>query len=116
MIRIMQYGDIPDSEIFARADYASNAEDAVAAIIKRVREEGDKALLEYTREFDGAHLEALPVSEEEMEEALSLVEPEFLRILHRAAEHIRHFHRAQVRSSFMINDRPGVRDVCEGRA
>ena len=108
MIRILQYGDIPDSEIFARADYAGNVEDVVSAIIRRVREEGDAALFEYTRQFDGAELESLKVTEEEMQGALSLVEPEFLRILQRAAENIRHFHSAQVRNSFVINDRPGV--------
>lgn len=108
MIRILQYGEIPDEEIFARADYASHVEDAVAAIIKRVREEGDQALYDYTRQFDGVMLDSLIVTEEEMQEALSLIEPEFLQILQRAAENIRHFHSAQIRSSFILNDRPGV--------
>lgn len=108
MIRILQYGQIPDEEIFARADYAANVEDAVAQIIRTVREEGDEALFAFTKKFDGVELSDLKVSEEEMQEALSLVEPEFLRILKRAAERIRRFHSAQVRNSFVINDTPGV--------
>ncbi len=108
MIRILQYGQIPDEEIFARADYAANVEDAVAQIIRTVREEGDEALFAFTKKFDGVELSDLKVSEEEMQEALSLVEPEFLRILKRAADRIRRFHSAQVRNSFVINDTPGV--------
>jgi len=108
MIRILQYGQIPDEEIFARADYAANVEDAVAQIIRTVREEGDEALFAFTKKFDGVELSDLKVSEKEMQEALSLVEPEFLRILKRAADRIRRFHSAQVRNSFVINDTPGV--------
>ena len=108
MIRILQYGQIPDEEIFARADYAANVEDVVSAIIQKVREEGDEALFAFTKKFDGAELASLKVSREEMDEAISLMEPEFLRILERAAANIRRFHSAQVRNSFVINDTPGV--------
>ena len=108
MIRILQYGQIPDEEIFARADYAANVEDAVASIIQKVREEGDEALFAFTKKFDGADLTSLKVTQEEMDEALSSEEPEFLRILERAAKNIRRFHSAQVRNSFVINDTPGI--------
>ena len=108
MIRILQYGQIPDEEIFARADYAANVEDVVSAIIQKVREEGDEALFAFAKKFDGAELTSLQVSREEMDEAISLMEPEFLRILERAAANIRRFHSAQVRNSFVINDTPGV--------
>lgn len=108
MIRILQYGQISDEEIFARADYAANVEDAVSAIIQQVREEGDEALFAFTKKFDGADLTSLRVSQEELEEALSMMEPEFLRVLERAAANIRRFHSAQVRNSFVINDTPGV--------
>ena len=108
MIRILQYGQIPDEEIFARADYAANVEDAVASIIQKVREEGDEALFAFTKKFDGADLTSLKVTQEEMDEALSSEEPEFLRILERAAKNIRRFHSAQVRNSLVINDTPGI--------
>ena len=108
MIRILQYGQIRDEEIFARADYAANVQEPVAAIIRKVREEGDEALFAFTKKFDGADLTSLRVSREEMDEAISLMEPEFLRILERAAANIRRFHSAQVRNSFVINDTPGV--------
>jgi len=112
MIRILQYGQIPDEEIFARADYAANVEDAVASIIQKVREEGDEALFAFTKKFDGADLTSLKVTQEEMDEALSSEEPEFLRILERAAKNIRRFHSAQVRNSFVINAASGFVILC----
>ena len=108
MIRIMKYGEIPDSEIFARTIPTSNVEDIVTQIIANVRANKDKALLEYTERFDKARLTSLKVSPEEMEEALSLVDEEFLRILRRAADRIRRFHSAQVRNSFILNDESGI--------
>ncbi|MBQ9033031.1 MAG: histidinol dehydrogenase, partial [Parasporobacterium sp.] len=108
MIRILNYGELPDSEIFARNNPTANVEDVVTEIIQNVRERKDQALLEYTERFDGARLTSLKVSGEEMQQALQSVEPEFLRILQRSAANIRKFHSAQVRSSFIINDQPGI--------
>ena len=108
MIQIMKYGQVPNTEIFARVSPTVNVEEVVAGIIADVRQNGDRALLEYNRKFDGAQLTQLQVSEEEMEEALSLVAPEFLEILNKAAENIRAFHSRQVRNSFVITDRPGI--------
>ncbi|MBO6055088.1 MAG: histidinol dehydrogenase [Oscillospiraceae bacterium] len=108
MIRIMKYGQVPNSEIFARAVSAADVSGAVSGIIADVRARGDQALLDYTARFDGARLDALQVSPAEMDQALSEVEPEFLRILNTAAENIRAFHSHQVRSSFVINEKNGV--------
>lgn len=108
MIRIMEYGKIPNSEIFARVIPQADVEDAVAQIISTVRAEGDQALFDYTRRFDGAELASLAVTREEMEEAFQMVEPEFLEILEEAAENIRAFHEKQVRNSFVITERSGV--------
>lgn len=108
MIRILKCGEVSNSEIFAREIPTVNVEDAVAAILKNVRENGDSALKEYTLKFDGSRLSDITVSKEEIEEALKLVEPEFLEILKKAAANIRRFHSHQVRSSFIINDEEGV--------
>ncbi len=108
MIKILQYGEVKNEEIFARAVPAVNVEGIVADIINTVRAQGDRALFAYTEKFDGAKLSSLTVSAEETEEALSLVEPKFIGILERAAANIRKFHARQVRNSFIINDTPGV--------
>lgn len=108
MIKIMKYGQVPNSEIFARVSPTFNVEQIVADIIANVREKGDKAVLEYNKKFDKADLTALLVSQEEIDEAFATVEPEFLSILQQAAENIRNFHAKQVRNSFVIADKPGI--------
>lgn len=108
MIKIMKYGQVPNSEIFARVMPGANVEDIVADIIANVRANGDKALFEYTEKFDKAHLTSLKVTDEEIDEALKSMDPEFTRILNRAAANIRKFHSRQVRNSFIINDEPGI--------
>ncbi len=108
MIKIMRYGQVPNSEIFARVMPGANVEDIVADIIANVRANGDKALYEYTEKFDKAHLTSLKVTDEEIDEALKSIDPEFMRILNRAAANIRKFHSRQVRNSFIINDEPGI--------
>ena len=108
MISILKYGEVKDEEIFARTLPTDNVSDAVAEILTAVRQEGDKALLAFEKRFDGAALSSLLVSEEEIRQALALVEPEFLEILKEAAANIRAFHEKQKRTSFLINDRPGV--------
>ncbi|MBO4938522.1 MAG: histidinol dehydrogenase [Oscillospiraceae bacterium] len=107
MIKIMNYGDVPNSEIFARENIAANVEGVVAEIIANVRENGDAALYEYAAKFDKAKLQSLEVSQAEIDEAFAAVEPEFLDILKEAAANIRFFHEKQVRNSFVIN-RDGV--------
>ena len=107
MIKIMNYGQVPNAEIFARENLSANVEDVVADIIADVRKNGDKALLAYAAKFDKAQLSSLEVTREEITEALSQVEPEFLDILREAAANIRCFHEKQVRNSFVVN-RDGV--------
>ena len=108
MIKILKYGEVANSEIFSRVVPSVNVEDIVADIIKNVRQNGDKAVLEYCKKFDKADLSTLLVSKEEIDEAIALVEPKFLEILKTAAENIREFHKCQVRTSFILNNKNGV--------
>ena len=108
MIKILKYGEVANEDIFARVTPEINVEEIVTDIIYNVRKNGDKALLEYTEKFDKAKLSSLKVTKEEIDEALGIVEPEFIRILKRAAANIRKFHEKQVRNSFIINDENGI--------
>ena len=108
MIKIMRCGQVPNSEIFARVIPGANVEAAVADIIAAVRARGDQAVLDFTQRFDGVRPEPMLVSQQEMEEAIAAVEPEFLEVLEQAAQNIRAFHSRQVRNSFVIADRPGI--------
>ena len=108
MIRILNYSELKAEEIFARTSPTESVSDTVAEIIARVREAGDTALYEYGEKFDGVRLTSLAVTKEEMEEALTQVEGEFLAILKKAAVNIRRFHEKQVRNSFILNEENGV--------
>ena len=108
MIRIYEYGQVPNEELFQRDITVSSVGTVVSEIIENVRKRGDAALREYSLRFDKVELGALEVSREEIIEAFAQTDPDFIRILTSAAENIRHFHEKQLRNSFLINDRPGV--------
>ena len=108
MIPILKVGQVPNSEIFARVTPAVDVAAIVADIIADVKENGDRAVKAYCAKFDKAELTSLEVTPEEIQAAVSQVEPEFLDILREAAENIRAFHSRQVRNSFVIADKPGI--------
>ena len=108
MIRIYRLGDMSEQEIFSRAEIRANVESTVSAIVEDIRKRGDEALIEYTLRFDGAALDSLRVSQEEIDAAFEQVDKEMIGVLQRAAENIRAFHTRQVRNSFILNDKPGV--------
>lgn len=108
MIPILKVGQVPNSEIFARVTPAADVAAIVADIIADVKANGDTAVKAYCAKFDKAELTSLEVTPEEIQEAVSQVEPEFLDILREAAENIRSFHSRQVRNSFLIADKPGI--------
>ena len=108
MIKILKFGEVSKDDIFARTEPAVNVEAIVTEIIENVKQNGDKALYEYNERFDKAKLDSLLVSEEEIKEAVALVEPKFLEILKTAAQNIREYHKNQVRSGFEIKKADGV--------
>ncbi|MBQ7960835.1 MAG: histidinol dehydrogenase [Clostridia bacterium] len=108
MIKILKYGEVANSDIFARVVPEMDVEAIVSDIIENVKTNGDKALFEYCEKFDKAKLTALEVTKEEIDEAVKAVEPKFLEVLRLAARNIRKFHEKQVRNGFIINDESGI--------
>lgn len=108
MIKILQLGQVPTEEIFSRVVPEVDVSTIVSDIIADVRQNGDAALYQYCEKFDHATLSSLEVTDEEFEEAFALIEPTFLEILKEAAANIRSFHQQQVRSSFILSEKPGV--------
>lgn len=108
MIRIYRYGEIPNSELFARKDIVADVAEPVRAIVQDVAQNGDAALRAYEKKFDRADLADLEVSPEEWDAAMAAVQPEFLQILQEAAANIRRYHEKQVRASYVVNEQPGV--------
>lgn len=109
MIKIYQYADMNPEEIFNRkVEQNDEVEAIVAGIIDRVRKEGDAALTDYAWRFDHCRLDALEVSDEEIQAAFERTDKEFIKTLEMAAQNIRAFHSRQIRKNFMINDQEGV--------
>lgn len=87
----------------------SAIEETVKEIINNIKEKGDKALLEYTKKFDGVELGNIRVTEEEVEEARKAVGEEFLAILEEVAANIREYHECEMEDTWLKEFRPGVR-------
>ena len=86
MIKIYEYSALNNDEIFDRANPTGDVSGIVSDIIEDVKANGDEALFRYCEKFDKAKLSSLEVTNEEIEEAISAVEPEFIRIIEKAAE------------------------------
>ena len=108
MIRIMKYGEEPNSAIFERSTATADVSGAVAEIITAVRAEGDRALRRFEEAFDHVKLEAIEVSAAELDEAMNKVESGFLEVLQHSTENIRAFHSRQLQNGYITSDNPGV--------
>lgn len=81
----------------------------VSEIITEVASEGDKALFKYTEKFDGAKLESLRVTQEEIAGAYEAVDEDLMDSLRQAAENIFAFHDEQRERDFWLTEvTPGV--------
>ena len=108
MIKIYKYGEVSNSEIFARENIATNVDGIVSGIIANVIQNKDKALFEYCEKFDKVSLTSLEVTSEEIDEAFASVDKEFVEILKEASENIRDFHKRQVKEGFTIKEKDGI--------
>lgn len=95
---------------------ASSLEEKIIPVLHKVKNEGDKALFEFTKTFDGVELSDLLVSKAEFDEASSLVSEELKAAINDAKKNIEVFHEAQQTDVVKIETTPGV--VCwrESRA
>ncbi len=71
--------------------------DRVNDIINNVRSNGDAAIFDYTKRYDGAEIDAsnIRVTKEEIEEAYTLVDPELVDVIRKALVNIRDYHEKQ---------------------
>ncbi|TFG88492.1 MAG: histidinol dehydrogenase, partial [Gemmatimonadales bacterium] len=81
------------------------------AIVNRVRNGGDRALLDLTAEHDRVHLTELKVGEDEINAAATALSPNEKRAIEIAIGTVRAFHEAQVQQPIRVETAPGV--VCE---
>lgn len=111
-MRIIQLNDQSRQDILANLlkrdpNNYSGYEKTVQAIVADVKSRRDEAVLEYTKKFDGVELtpEKLRVTEEELEEALSLVDPSLLAVMKKSMKNIKEYHEKQKQYSW-FDSRP----------
>lgn len=85
-------------------------EQTVNDIIAKVRERGDEALFEYTKEFDKCEInqQTIRVSRQEIEEAYEKVDSELIRVMKKSAENITRFHEKQLHNSWIVPEDNGT--------
>lgn len=119
-IRIPEIIDWPDADTAQREAVIQrppmpdlDIANAVKAIIEKVGNEGDEALRQLTREYDGVELDSLEVSPQEWAAAESAIDAEVLEAMDEAIGRIDSFHRAGMPSPLSVETAPGL--CCEAR-
>ena len=85
-------------------------EETVSGILEEVRTKGDDALFAYTEKFDRAKInkDTIKVTDEEIEEAYRMVDPELLTVIRKALINIRSFHEKQRQNSWFNSTTDGT--------
>ncbi|EEG30842.1 histidinol dehydrogenase [[Clostridium] methylpentosum DSM 5476] len=109
MIKILDYKEVEIKEILTRDNNNDRSVDEiVSGILEDVRTNGDTALLGYCEKFDKAKLSSLEVSQQEIDDAFSSIDPDFIKTLELARDNIEAFHTQQIRKNFVLNDKEGI--------
>lgn len=100
------------AELSGRSHTGDNDEysKTVNEILDNVRQNGDKAVFEYTKRFDGADINETNfiVSKEEIDEAYKLVGDNFVGLIRDSIRNIKNFHSRQVRQTFIDDSTDGI--------
>lgn len=82
----------------------------VDEILGNVRANGDKAVFEYTKKFDGADIskDNFIVSKEEIDEAYEKVDKKLIEVIRKSLQNIKSYHERQVRQTFIDDSKPGI--------
>lgn len=116
MLPILDYAALDDAarrDALSRPAVAERAQlvALVRETVARVRAEGDSAVLDYARRFDGGEPESLRVPLKDLDAALQSLASNEQQALERAIDNVRRFHAAQLPAPLSVETSPGVR--CE---
>lgn len=81
----------------------------VKAVMDVVRQDGDKAVLQFTRQFDGVQLESFEMTEAVINQTIQLVPDDLKRAIKQAAHNIRIFHEQQKTPVEVVETMKGIR-------
>jgi len=103
---------LTDADRRALFDRTTSSDDAVrertAAIVARVRHDGDRALRALAKELDGVALDALEVPRPEWTRALDALDRALRRAMERSAANVERVHRAFVPAAQETESEPGI--------
>ena len=85
-----------------------NIVDSAKEIVATVREQGDVAVRDYCKRFDGVDLESFRLPQEQIDAALDNLDPTFVAALEKAAKQIREFHQREVEQSWFTTRADGT--------
>lgn len=111
MIPIVAYRDRHArlSAIFGRrAVFGDEIESTTRRILNEVRTRGDRAIAEFTEQFDGSRPPSIRVDVSVGDAALNGLSADLRSIMEEAARNIRRFHEHQRRESWLVDDGDGV--------
>lgn len=86
----------------------ANVEEAVLTILEEVKNRGDQALFDFSKQFDQLVPEELEVSEQLIEQAFLEIAPEVLEALKNAKANIESYHKQQLETGFEDSPSQGV--------
>ena len=86
----------------------------VQEIIDNVRENGDKAVRDYTVKFDGKAPENAEISAQDIDALVSKCDVDYLSTVKKAAENIADFHKRQLRQSWLTTKKQRRNHGAEG--
>jgi histidinol dehydrogenase len=81
----------------------------VKAVMDVVRQDGDKAVLQFTRQFDGVQIESFEMTEAVINQTIQLVPDDLKRAIKQAAHNIRIFHEQQKTPVEVVETMKGIR-------
>ncbi len=100
MIKTYKFSEVSPSDIFDREVEEIDVSAVVSEIIAKVRAEGDEALRFYTEKFDRTKIDALEVTDEELDVAFAATDPKLIEIMEKAKENITEYHLNQKQEGF----------------
>lgn len=89
-------------------DFMDERTEYVEDIIKNVKNNGDSAVIKYTRKFDGVTLDNLSVSSKEITDAYQVVDDQYLASLRKSINNVTSFHRKQLRNNWFDSSNGGI--------
>ncbi len=99
-----------DELLVRESDQSADIDQTVHEVLKTVKNQGDKALLAYTEQFDAlsvAGVSDLEVSQEDLQKALENIDPDLKQALEFAAKRIDTYHRHQLQQDWSFVDEFG---------